>query len=358
MPACLQFDRTLLVVVVGLTLFGLLMIFSVTTADAEPTFRYVVKQLIAVLIGLAAMRFLMFRNYRDWRNQRAVFAALGTAMTLLVLAWVFGVGANTNRFLRFGQISVQPSEIAKLSLILFLAYYLDGREEKLRDWRSLGGGALVLAAFCLLVLGGRDLGTALSLVVIAGVVLWTAGMRLRYFLLGGATVAVACAAAVFLEPYRMQRLMTFLHPEADPQGAGFQIIQSEIAVGSGGLFGQGLMLGRQKMRFLPEAHTDFIFAVIGEELGMIGGLLVVLAFGVILWRGLLAAQRAPDAFGSYLATGVTAMIVCQAMLNLGVVLAMLPTKGMPLPFVSYGGTAMITCLAGAGLLLNVSQHAR
>jgi cell division protein FtsW len=152
--------------------------------------------------------------------------------------------------------------------------------------------------------------------------------------------------------------LIFLNPESDPQGAGFQVIQSKIAVGSGGWFGQGLMLGRQKMRFLPEAHTDFIFAVIGEELGLIGCFLVVLAFGVILWRGLEAARRAPDDFGAYLAAGATAMIVCQAMINIGVVLGMLPTKGMPLPFISYGGSSMIVSLAAAGLLLNVSQRAR
>jgi cell division protein FtsW len=153
-------------------------------------------------------------------------------------------------------------------------------------------------------------------------------------------------------------LFIFLDPESDPQGAGFQIIQSKIAVGSGGWLGQGLMLGRQKMRFLPEAHNDFIFGVIAEELGLIGCLLVVLAFAVILWRGLRAARRAPDDFGCYLATGATAMIVCQAMINIGVVLGMLPTKGMPLPFISYGGSSMIVSLAAAGLLLNVSQRAQ
>src|SRR5690606_16110938 len=157
---------------------------------------------------------------------------------------------------------------------------------------------------------------------------------------------------------RIKRLFIFLDPESDPQGAGFQILQSEIAVGSGGSLGQGLMLGRHKMRFLPEAPTDFIVAVIAEELGLIGCLLVVIAFGVILWRGLNAARRAPDDFGCYLAAGVTAMIVCQAMINIGVVLAMLPTKGMPLPFISYGGSSMIVCLASAGLLLNVSQRAQ
>jgi cell division protein FtsW len=210
----------------------------------------------------------------------------------------------------------------------------------------------------LLILGGRDLGTAVAVIAIAAAIFWTAGVPTRYFALGGALFAAFFGLAVAIDPYRIKRLFIFLDPESDPQGAGFQIIQSKIAVGSGGWLGQGLMLGRQKMRFLPEAHNDFIFGVIAEELGLIGCLLVVLAFAVILWRGLRAARRAPDDFGCYLATGATAMIVCQAMINIGVVLGMLPTKGMPLPFISYGGSSMIVSLAAAGLLLNVSQRAQ
>jgi len=189
------------------------------------------------------------------------------------------------------------------------------------------------------------------------VMFWVAGLRMMYFAQGIVAAIPLLALAVWIEPYRMQRLLVFLNPEADPKNAGFQIIQSQIAVGTGGLFGQGLMDGRQKMRFLPEAHTDFIFALICEELGFIAALLVVVAFGVLLWRGVAVSMRAPDRFGTYLAVGITAMIVCQALVNLGVVLALLPTKGMPLPFVSYGGSAMIMALAASGILLNVSQHA-
>lgn len=357
MPQPLRFDRTLYRTVIGLTLFGLMMIFSVTTADAEPSYRYIIKQTTAVAIGLAAMRFLMFRNYRDWRNQKIVFLALGGVIVLLVAAVMIGVGANTSRFLRVGWLSIQPSEFAKPALILFLAFYIDGRENKLNDWRGLGGCALILAALCALVLAGKDLGTTVLMGLIAGVVLWIAGMRTAVALAGAGLIVVLAGGAVLAAPYRIKRVTGFLHAEADPQGAGYQLLQSEIAVGSGGLTGQGVMLGRQKMRFLPAAHTDFIFAVVAEELGFLGAAALVCAFGVILWRGLRAAWRAPDAFGSYLAAGMTAMLVFQAMINLGVVLALLPTTGMPLPFVSYGGSAMITCLAAAGLLLNVSQHA-
>ena len=193
--------------------------------------------------------------------------------------------------------------------------------------------------------------------LIAAVILWVAGLRMSYFALAALGALPLLGLAVWLEPYRMKRLMVFLHPESDPSNAGFQILQSRIAVGSGGLFGQGLMDGRQKMRFLPEAHTDFIFALICEELGLVVAALVVLAFGVLLWRGVRVAMRAPDRYGMYLAIGITAMIVCQALVNLGVVLALLPTKGIPLPFVSYGGSAMMVALAASGILLNVSQHA-
>lgn len=356
MPRRLHYDRVLCMTVIALTFFGLMMVFSVTTAYADLSLRYILKQSLAALIGFVLMRKLMFRDYHEWRNQRTVFIAVGAAIILLIAAFAFGVGANTSRFLRVSWVSFQPSEAAKLALILFLAYYLESYGDRLKDLRSLTGGLIVLGALCLLVFGGRDLGTAISMLLIAAVALFAAGLDMKYFLLGGALAAPLIGLAIYIEPYRFQRLLIFLNPESDPQGAGFQILQSKIAVGSGGWFGQGLMLGRQKLRFLPEAHTDFIFAVIGEEIGLIGCLLVVAAFGVLLWRGVRTAVRAPDAFGRYLAVGVTAMIVCQAMINIGVVLALLPTKGMPLPFISYGGTAMMTSLAATGILLNVSQY--
>lgn len=357
MPSRLQYDRTLCSTVLVLAFFGLLMIFSVKTAEANGI-SFVIKQGIALLMGLAAMRFLMFRDYHEWRNPTTVNAVVGGVIILLIVALLIGTGAETNRFIRVGYLSLQPSELSKLALILFLAYFLESQKGKLENPRTLVGAVLVLGVLCLLILGGKDLGTAVAVIAIAAAIFWTAGVPTRYFAVGGAIFAAFVAFAVWIAPYRMERLMIFLDPESDPQGAGFQIIQSKIAVGSGGWFGQGLMLGRQKMRFLPEAHTDFIFGVIAEELGLIGCLAVVLAFVLILWRGLRAARRAPDDFGCYLATGATAMIVCQAMINIGVVLGMLPTKGMPLPFISYGGSSMIVSLAAAGLLLNVSQRAQ
>ncbi len=358
MPRALKYDRTICATVLVLMFFGLVMVFSVTTGGEDATFGFIIRQAVAAMLGLAAMRFLMFFDYHQLSAQKTVIIVLGAVIALLVVVLFSAQVANTNRFIRIpGLFSVQPSEFAKLALILFLAFFLDKQKGRMHDWRALGTGALMTFILSALVVGGKDLGTAISFLVIAAVMFWVAGMSFRYFLKAAAFVVPLVGLAIWIEPYRFRRILIFLDPESDPQNAGFQILQSQIAVGTGGLFGQGLMESKQKLRFLPEAHTDFIFAVICEELGLITACLVVLAFGVILWRGVWVALRAPDSFGCYLASGITAMIVCQAMINLGVVLAMLPTKGMPLPFISYGGNAMIAALVSAGVLLNISQHA-
>ncbi len=357
MPRFLHCDRLLCVTVILLSFFGLVMVFSATTGGEGASARYVIKQSIALALGLAAMRVLMFLDYRHWRRTRVVFPIVGISVALLVLVFFGAQTANTYRFLRIGAISFQPSELAKIAVIVFLAFYLDKHGDKLNEWRTLLGASAILGVFGLLVLGGRDLGGAIMLALIAAVMFWVAGLRMIYFVLASLVALPLLALAVWLEPYRIKRLLVFLDPESDPANAGFQIIQSQIAVGSGGLFGQGLMEGRQKMRFLPEVHTDFIFALICEELGFIVATLVVVAFGVLLWRGVVVAMHAPDHFGKFLAIGITAMIVCQALVNFGVVLAMLPTKGMPLPFVSYGGSAVMMALAASGILLSISRHA-
>lgn len=357
MPSTVRYDRLLCGTILALTFFGLVMVFSATTAGSETTWTYVIKQSIAAAGGLAAMRYLMFLDYRRLRQEKIVFAVLGVSVVLLVLAALLGTGANTRRFLRLGYFSLQPSELAKPALILFLAFYLEQRRERLGDWRTAAGLGFIIAVLSLLIYVGRDFGTMASLIALAGVMLFAAGLPLRFIAAAGVLLAPVMFFFVWLVPYRRQRLIAFLNPDADPLGSGFQILQAEIAVGSGGWFGQGWMAGKQKMHFLPEAHTDFIFALIGEELGLLGAAFVVLAFGILLWRGLRAAVKAPNTFGCYLALGVTAMIIFQAMFNMGVVLALLPTKGMPLPFISYGGSAMMTMLASSGVLLNVSRYA-
>ena len=357
MPRQLKCDRVLCLTILALMFFGLVMVFSATTGSADGSLRFVFKQAISAGIGLVAMRFFMFVDYHKLGVQRTVYLVVGGTIALLCVALFVNETANTHRFLRIWVFSIQPSEFAKLAAVLFLAFYLAKRSDEILDWRTLGAAGFVVGALCVLILGGRDLGTAALVLVIAGAILWVAGVKPSYFFIGGLVVALPLAAAVATEPYRLERITTFLHPERDPLGAGYQIQQSQIAVATGGFTGQGLMAGKQKMDFLPAAHTDFMFAVICEELGLIGGSLVVLAFFIILWRGIAIALRAPDPLGCYLAAGITAMIVCQAMINLGVVLAMLPTKGIPLPFVSYGGTAIVVALAASGVLLNVSQQA-
>ncbi len=357
MPSPLRYDRLMCGTILALMFFGLVMVFSATTAASETTWIYIIKQSISAALGLVAMRYLMFFDYRRLRQQKIVFGVLGVSVVLLVLAALLGTGANTRRFLRLWQFSLQPSELAKPAMILFLAYYLELRRERLNDWRTVAGAAFIIATLSLLIYAGRDFGTMVSLMALAGVMLFVAGLPVRFVAMASAATAVLTFFFVWMVPYRKARLLAFLNPESDPLGSGFQILQSEIAVGSGGWFGQGWMAGKQKMHFLPAAHTDFIFALIGEELGLIGAVIVVFAFGVLLWRGLRTAIKAPDTFGCHLALGVTAMIIFQAMFNMGVVLALLPTKGMPLPFISYGGSAMITMLASAGVLLNVSRYA-
>ena len=356
MPKPLKCYRLLCAVILGLTFFGVVMVFSATTGSADGSMLFVFKQLIAIGVGLLAMRILMFFDYHRLGETRTVFFFLGLVITLLCGVLFASQTANTNRFLRVWFFSIQPSEFAKLAIVLFLAHYLVKRRGRVHDWSTLGTAGLVTTSLCALIVGGRDLGTAVLVMVIALTIFWIAGLSVHYFVITiGAAIALM-VSAVLIEPYRMERVTTFMNPEKDLLGAGYQIHQSQIAVATGGWLGQGLMSGKQKMDFLPAAHNDFIFAVICEEMGFLGGAAVVIAFLVILWRGIVIAFRAADPMGRYLATGITAMIVCQAMINLGVVLALLPTKGLPLPFISYGGTAVVTALAASGILLNISQQ--
>jgi cell division protein FtsW len=256
-----------------------------------------------------------------------------------------------------GPLSLQPSELAKLALILFLAWRLQRDRDPDQGWQKTFIPCLVLSGFFVfLVMMQPDLGTAVSLAILAGSMLFVAGVRLR-FLAGIAVLGLAVLLVLVpMKGYQMRRVTAFLDPASDPQGAGYQVRQSVISVGAGGETGRGLGEGRQKLFFLPYPYTDFVYAVIGEELGLIGTLAVMGAFLVLMWRGLRAAARAPDMFGCYLAAGTTIFLVAQAMINIGVALGMLPAKGLPLPFISYGGSSLVAGLAASGILLNVSQY--
>jgi cell division protein FtsW len=297
-------------------------------------------------------------DYRTYRSD-LVITGLLAFVALLLIAVLFSPPVNgSRRWFGLGGLGIQPSELAKVACVLFTALMLERRMHRINDvYYSLLGIAIVSGLAVGLILLQPDMGTALSLGFIVGVMVFSAGLSYTYISIGSAIVLPVVFFLIWSERYRWDRVMAFLDPWADPLGNGFQLIQSMIAVGSGGLFGKGLMAGVQKLFYLPEPHTDFIYAVIAEETGMIGAVVILACFAVIAWRGMRTSMRAPDSFGSFLAIGITMMLVLQAFVNISVVLGMLPTKGIPLPLVSAGGSSLLINLVGVGVLLNISQHA-
>jgi cell division protein FtsW len=358
----LESDRILFGTVVSAVLLGSWMVFSASAVMAaqryHSTYYFLSHQLIAAVIGLIAMLVAMNMKYGWLRSPSVVFSLVTATLVLLLVALVAGHGHNTHRWLGSGAFHFQPSELAKMALIIFLAYFLDRRQGQIQDARHtlLPVGAVVCITV-LLVLKEPDLGTSLAIALVAAAMLFVAGLPVRYFVLAGLGMLPVLYELIFHVTYRLNRMLVFLHPGEDPLGKGFQMLQSLIAVGTGGLTGMGFMESRQKLFFLPEPHTDFIYAVICEEFGLIGGFAVLVLFIVILWRGLRAAAGCPDEFGRLLAIGITVMLVGQALVNASVVTGILPTKGLPLPFFSYGGSSLVINLFAAGILLNVSQHA-
>jgi cell division protein FtsW len=265
---------------------------------------------------------------------------------------------HAHRWLHLGPLGLEPSELAKIILVTFLAYFLDLRKGHVSDWKhTLLPIALVTGAAVGLILKEPDLGTAMAIILVVGAMLFAAGLHWGYFAGSALAALPLIAMLIYFVPYRHNRLIAFLNPWSDPLGKGFQIIQSYVAVGTGGIDGVGFMEGKEKLFYLPEPHTDFIFAVICEELGLIGALAVIALFCVILWRGLRAASACSNDFGRLLAIGLTVLVVGQALVNMSVVLGLLPTKGIPLPLVSYGGSSLLMNLLALGILLNISQHA-
>jgi cell division protein FtsW len=363
MATRLHSDRLLFLLTLGLVVFGLVMVFSasaVLSADQFGTaYIFLLRQTAWAVAGLLVMLVAMRIDYRHYRHAAVVFPALSLALALLVLVLFFDRLHNTHRWFRFGLISFQPSEFSKPVLALFLAWFLERRAGSVNDfWRTIVPAVVVVTAVAGLIVKEPDLGTGFTLVFVACAMFFLAGVRLRYFAAPLLAAIPAFYLLVMRVPYRWKRIEAFLDPYADPMGKGFHMIQSLIAVGTGGVTGLGLMEGRQKLFYLPEPHTDFIFAVVAEELGLIGALVLVFTFGLIFWRGFRAAYYAPDLFGRYLAGGLTTMIVGQALINISVVVGLMPTKGIPLPFISAGGSSLLFNLLAMGLLLNVSQHAR
>jgi cell division protein FtsW len=360
-----HYDRTLLFVTLMLIVISIVMVYSsssvvaLTTYD-DPAF-FMKRQIVWAAVGLVCMAVTMRIDHRHLSNQRVVLAVVLVSLILLAATIVPGVGRMINgsrRWLRFSILSFQPSELAKFALVVYLSYFMAKKGERIRDFMNgLVPAYVVTGVFVGISLLQPDFGAAMTFAAVAGILLFAGGANLLHL---GGTAAAALPlvfVAVTHSAYRARRIFAFLDPWADAQGAGHQIIQSFLAFGSGGVLGRGLGEGRQKLLFLPERHSDFIYAVIGEELGLVGALAVLLLFLIILYRGVRIARFAGDPFSRMLALGITLLICVQGMINMAVVTGLLPTKGIALPLVSYGGSSLVVTLAALGVLLNISKEA-
>jgi len=355
-------DKWLFAATVGLALFGVVMVYSASAVMAQREtgnqFHYVIKQGIWTTVGFMVMLATMQVNYNHLRNRRVVYGLLAVTTVMLLAVFAFPATNGAHRWIKLPNLSIQPSELSKLALVIFLAYFLERRAgEEGQFWTTFVPCATVTGVLAALIVIEPDLGTAMMLGVIFVVLVYTAGARMKHLAIVAVPALIVVAGLLIFVPFRVRRLITFLDPWADPQGSGFQVVQSLIAVGSGGANGLGFAQGKQKMLFLPFAHSDFIYAVVGEELGLVGALAVIAVFALFLWRGVRTSLLAPDRFGMLLALGLVTGIVTQALFNISVVLSLVPTKGIPLPFISYGGSSLVPTLAAVGILLNISQQA-
>jgi cell division protein FtsW len=363
MPRKLVPDMWLLATALVLLSVGVVMVYSASAIVAAERFHdphfFLKKQLFWAVLGSLALWAALRLDYRRLEGWMLPLLIVATVMLVLVFVPPFGQSINgTRRWLRLGPVSFQPAELAKLSLVVFLAAFLARRRESLDDfWRGFLPPLAIAGTLALLVVAQPDLGNAVTLVSLTFALLFLAGSRVRHLSVVLLAALPLVVIAILAAPYRLRRVLAFVDPWQDPRGSGFQIIQSWLALGAGGPLGRGIGESRQKLFYLPEAHTDFIFAIIGEELGFVGAVAVVALFVVLVWRGLRIGLRAPDAFGAYLALGITVLLGTQAVVNLGVVTGLLPTKGLPLPFISFGGSALVVTMLATGVLLNLSQHA-
>ena len=357
----LQSDKWLFLATLALICASVVMVYSASALVALERFQqpylFVTRQMMWAALGVAVLSIVMRIDYRTYRNDKLIWALLAVVGFMLV-AVLFSRPINgTRRWFGIGGFGIQPSELAKLAAIFFTALMLERRRARINELQySMLPITVVVGVLLGLIMLEPDFGTSVSLLAVIGVMVFAAGLSYRY-LFGAAMLALPALYVIVMQAdYRRRRLLTFMDPWADPLGDGFQIIQSLIAVGTGGVFGKGLMQGVQKLFYLPEPFTDFIYAVISEETGLVGATFVLVCFCVIAWRGLRTAMRAPDAFGAFLALGITMMLVLQALFNISVVLGLVPTKGIPLPLVSNGGSSMLINLVAVGVLLNISQH--
>jgi cell division protein FtsW len=352
----------LLSTILVLNLVGLVMVLSSSSveglANYGSSWLFFKRQVAWTLVGLVVLAVSSRVDYRQLRRYAGLLLVVGGGLLVLVPGLGIAVNGST-RWLGAGSLRFQPSELAKLALLVFCADVLSRRAGGLSDWRQvLRPVALVFGFFGGLVMLQPDMGTTIVMAMLTGTILFVGGLRLRHLLLVGAAGLAAGSLLALAAPYRRARLLSFLDPFGDPRAGGYQVAQSLIALGSGGWTGVGLGAGRAKWLFLPNAHTDFIFAVIGEELGLLGCTLVLFLFGALAVLGVRVALRAPDRFGTLVAAGITGWIVGQALVNIGAVTGLLPVTGVPLPFVSFGGSALVFTMAAAGVLLNVARQSR
>ena len=354
-------DRTLLAVTMILALVGLVMVFSASAIVAGNRFQdpgfYLKRQVAWLALGVLLMHLASRIDYTFWKKLSIPILACTLVLLVMVLVPSFGLSAKgARRWLPLGPISMQPAEMVKLVAVMYMAAYLSKKADRITSFRDgLLPALIVIGLLSGLVLLEPDLGTVVVLGLVTVGMCFLAGARLFHLIALGVCAIPAVLALVLGSSYRRQRLMTFLAPWKDPSDSGFQITQSFLAFGSGGPFGVGLGEGKQKLYFLPEAHTDFVLALIGEELGLIGTTTVILLFAFFVWRGVQIAARARVTFGRYLGMGITLLIGVQALVNAAVVTGLLPTKGLTLPFVSYGGSSLVVSLVGVGILLSISR---
>lgn len=356
-------DYIILFVVITLMVIGLIMILSATSiralTDYDDSFYLFKHQLIWALIGIVAMIFFMNIDYHIYEKKAKLILLI--TMISLVIVLIPGVGrvvGGSRRWIIIGSIRIQPSELAKIAIVIYLAQYFTKKSNKIKSFtQGLLPPLIILAVVFIMILMEPDLGTAVTIAGTVFLIFFTAGAR--YIHLGSliATGIPMVLFFIFSEEYRKERLLSFLNPWADPLDTGYHIIQSLLALGSGGIFGVGLGHSKQKFLYLPEPGTDFIFAVLGEELGLLGTLFVLSLFFLFVWRGLKIATSIPDMFGSILAVGITSMVIIQAMINVAVVTSSMPITGITLPFISYGGTSLVIMMSSVGILLNISRHA-
>jgi cell division protein FtsW len=375
----LKTDWILFFTVLVMVSFGLVILYSASSIMADlrygSAWHFVVRQAAWAVVAVVAMMTLKRTPYRKFQNSAVAFTAV--AIALLLLGVVYLVDTAHHRWLRLGPMSLQPSELAKPALVIFLAFFVTWRARAINNPRYTLVPASLAVGLVILAVVVADLGTAVVLGATATVVFFVAGLELRYCALVAAVASVGVMLFVVAQPYRLARVVKFFDRDFkivskfDPEGriksrleqslatrdTNYQLEQSKIAVGAGGPLGLGLMNGKQKLLYLPEAHTDFIYAVAGEELGLVGSVGLLAGFFIIFWRGLRTTVLVEDDFGRYLALGVTVVVVVQGLVNMGVVLGMMPTKGIPLPMISAGGSSLLSTLASLGILMNVSEHA-